>query len=120
MIPKSGSRFSDQIILKRKIHMMEAGMASRSAFTRTSLFVATMAAASLLSLSSQPRDAVAAPLQKVTLASLTAQGFEIKAVSGNQAGVIGTLVLQREKDVFMCESRDMSIEPTAFECWPVK
>jgi len=95
-------------------------MANRYALTRTSHFVAIMAAASLLSLISQPRDAVAAPLQKVTLASLTAQGFEIKAVSGNQAGVIGTLVLQREKDVFMCESKDMSIEPTAFECWPVK
>lgn len=95
-------------------------MATRYALTRMSLFVATTAAASLLSLMSQPTGAVAAPLQKVTLSSLTAQGFEIKAVSGNQAGVIGTLVLQKEKDVFMCESKDMSIEPLAFECWPVK
>jgi hypothetical protein len=107
-------------MFKRKIQMMEADMAERYALTRMSLFVATMAAASLLSLMSQPRGAVAAPLQKVTLSSLTAQGFEIKAVSGNQAGVIGTLVLQKEKDVFMCESKDMSIEPIAFECWPVK
>ena len=57
---------------------------------------------------------------KVALSSLTAQGFEIKAVSGNQAGVIGTLVLQKEKEVYLCNSRDLSIDPTAFECWPVK
>jgi hypothetical protein len=107
-------------MLKRKIQMMEADMADQYALARMRLFVATMAAASLLSLISQSPGAVAAPLQKVTLSSLTAQGFEIKAVSGNQAGVIGTLVLQKEKDVFMCESKDMSIEPIAFECWPVK
>jgi hypothetical protein len=95
-------------------------MANRSTLTRTSLIVAATSALSLLGVTSQPPGAVAAPLSKVTLSSLTAQGFEIKAVSGNQAGVVGTLVLQREKDVFMCESKDMSIEPTAFECWPVK
>jgi hypothetical protein len=99
---------------------MEVDMANRYVLTRIGLFVATIAAVSVLSLMSQPTGAVAAALQKVTLSSLTAQGFEIKAVSGNQAGVIGTLVLQKDKDVFMCESKDMSIEPIAFECWPVK
>jgi hypothetical protein len=41
-------------------------------------------------------------------------------VTGNQVGVIGTLVLQREKDVYLCNSRDLSIDPTSFECWLVK
>jgi hypothetical protein len=54
------------------------------------------------------------------LSSLTAQGFEIKGLTGNQSGVIGTLVLQKDKEVFLCESKDLSIQPIAFECWPVK
>ncbi len=89
----------------------------RYAFTRMSLVGAAAAAASLIA---QPDGALSAQPQKVALSTLTAQGFEIKAVSGNQAGVIGTLVLQKEKEVFMCESRDLSVEPIAFECWPVK
>jgi len=56
----------------------------------------------------------------VSLSSLAAQGFEIKAVTGNQAGVVGTLVLQKDKNVYLCDSKDLSIQPTAFECWPVK
>jgi hypothetical protein len=89
----------------------------RYAFTRMSLVSAAVGAASLMA---QPDGALSAQSQKVALSTLTAQGFEIKAVSGNQAGVIGTLVLQKEKEVFMCESRDLSVEPIAFECWPVK
>jgi hypothetical protein len=58
--------------------------------------------------------------RRVSLSSLTAQGFEVKAVTGNQVGVIGTLVLQKEKDVYLCNSKDLSIDPTSFECWPVK
>ena len=57
---------------------------------------------------------------RVSLSSLTAQGFEIKGLTGNQSGVIGTLVLQKDKEVFLCESKDLSIQPIAFECWPVK
>ena len=59
-------------------------------------------------------------LPKVSLASLIAQGFEIKAATGNQVGVVGTLILQKDNEVFMCASKDLSIEPTAFECWAVK
>jgi hypothetical protein len=56
----------------------------------------------------------------VSLSSLAAAGFEIKAVTGNQSGVVGTLVLQKGQDVYLCEAKDLSIQPTAFECWPVK
>jgi hypothetical protein len=56
----------------------------------------------------------------VSLSSLVVQGFEIKAVTGNQSGVVGTLVLQKDKDVYLCDAKDLSIQPTAFECWPVK
>jgi hypothetical protein len=87
----------------------------RFAVSRSSLILAAVVAASPVS---QP--AGAQQTRRVSLSSLTAQGFEIKAVSGNQAGVIGTLVLQKEKDVYLCTSRDLSIDPTAFECWPVK
>jgi hypothetical protein len=51
---------------------------------------------------------------------LVAAGFDIKAVTGNQSGVVGTLVLQKDKDVYLCEAKDLSIQPTAFECWPVR
>jgi hypothetical protein len=57
---------------------------------------------------------------RVSLSSLTAQGFEIKATTGNQVGTIGTLVLQKDKDVFLCSAKDLSIDPTTFECWPVR
>jgi chaperone required for assembly of F1-ATPase len=56
----------------------------------------------------------------IPLASLVAAGFDIKAVTGNQSGVVGTLVLQKDKDVYLCDAKDLSIQPTAFECWPVK
>jgi len=53
------------------------------------------------------------------LSALTAQGFEIKAVT-SQSGVPGTLVLQKDKDVYLCSSREIAIQPSEFECWPVK
>jgi hypothetical protein len=56
----------------------------------------------------------------VPLSTLVAAGFDIKAVTGNQSGVVGTLVLQKDKDVYLCEAKDLSIQPTAFECWPVR
>ncbi len=56
----------------------------------------------------------------VSLSSLIAQGFEIKGLTGNQSGVVSTLVLQKDKDIYLCDSKDLSIQPTAFECWPVK
>lgn len=56
----------------------------------------------------------------VPLSSLVAEGFAVKAVTGNQSGVVGTLVLQKDNDVYLCEAKDLSIQPTAFVCWPVK
>ena len=90
---------------------------------RKRLIVAATSAASLTlaaNLLSQPAGAQLSRLPKVSLSSLIAQGFEIKAMTGNQVGVVGTLVLQKDKDVFMCNSKDLSIEPTEFECWRVK
>ncbi len=81
------------------------------------LFAVAILAAGL---ASQPAVAQLSRLPKVSLASLIAQGFEIKAATGNQVGVVGTLILQKDKEVFMCASKDLSIEPTAFECWAVK
>jgi hypothetical protein len=34
--------------------------------------------------------------------------------------LVGTLALQKGQDVYLCEAKDLSIQPTAFECWPVK
>jgi hypothetical protein len=79
-------------------------------------------AACFLALSVRPGAAQQPPraAKQVSLSSLTAQGFEVKAAAGTQSGVISTLVLQKDKDVFLCSSVDLSIEPTTFECWPVK
>jgi hypothetical protein len=90
-------------------------MTMRPAPSRNSLILAAVLAASSVA---QP--AAAQQTRRVSLSSLTAQGFEVKAVTGNQVGVIGTLVLQKEKDVYLCNSRDLSIDPIAFECWPIK
>jgi len=93
-------------------------MATRLASTALTLGV-TAVALTLLAQSvdaQQPRTTA----KMVSLSSLVAQGFEIKAVSGNQSGVVGTLVVQKDKDVYLCDSKDLSIQPTTFECWPVK
>ena len=63
----------------------------------------------------QPRQVKLLPL-----ASLLADGFEVKAATATQSGVVSTLVLQKDKDVFLCTGKDLSIQPTAFECWPIK
>jgi hypothetical protein len=86
------------------------------ALARKGVYIATILAFGTSTAVSQPP----APPRKVPLASLTAQGFEIKATTGNQAGTVGMLVLQKDKDVFLCSSRDLSIDPTSFECWQVK
>ena len=67
-----------------------------------------------------PAGAQQTRLAKAALSALTAQGFEIKAATGNQSGVVQTLVLQKGEQVFLCDSKDLSIDPIAFECWQVK
>ncbi|MFY9762317.1 MAG: hypothetical protein WB772_07730 [Xanthobacteraceae bacterium] len=93
-------------------------MATRFAPTGAALVVAVAA----LTLLSQLADAQQSRTitKMVSLSSLAAAGFEIKAVTGNQSGVVGTLVLQKGQDVYLCEAKDLSIQPNAFECWPVK
>jgi len=87
---------------------------------RATIIAATLAA-SLSGVLCQPAAAQQpARLAKVPLSSLLAQGFEIKAMSGNQVGVPTTLLLQRQRDVFLCDAKDLSIEPVAFECWAIK
>lgn len=80
------------------------------------------ATATVLTLLSQPVGAQQprAATKMIPLSSLAAAGFEIKAVTGNQSGVVGTLVLQKDGSVYLCDAKDLSIQPTAFECWPVK
>ncbi len=81
--------------------------------------LAALVAASLLGL--RPSAAQQPRLPKsVSLSSLTAQGFEIKAATGTQSGVVSTLVLQKDKEVYLCGAADLSIQPTLFACWPVK
>lgn len=95
-------------------------MASRSKHRVIRLFVAAVAA-SLLVLAARPGAAQQPRSPKpVSLSSLTAQGFEIKAATGTQSGVVSTLVVQKDKEVFLCGASDLSIQPTAFACWPVK
>jgi hypothetical protein len=92
-------------------------MAMSACRRRHGLVLAAILAASTLAQTTHAQQTRAA---RVALSSLTAQGFEIKAVSGNQAGVIGTLVLQKENEVYLCNSKDLSIDPAAFECWPIR
>lgn len=81
--------------------------------------LAALVAASLLGL--RPSAAQQPRLPKsVSLSSLTAQGFEIKAATGTQSGVVSTLVLQKDNEVYLCGAADLSIQPTLFACWPVK
>ncbi len=93
-------------------------MATRFASTAVTLGIAAAALTLLAQLADaqQPRTTT----KLVSLSSLVAEGFEIKAVTGNQSGVVGTLVLQKDKDVYLCDAKDLSVQPTAFECWPVK
>jgi hypothetical protein len=72
------------------------------------------------SLFARPAGAQQTRPARVALSTLTSQGFEIKAATGNQAGVVQTLVLQKAEQVFLCDSEDLSIDPLAFECWQIK
>jgi hypothetical protein len=92
-------------------------MAMRSGPAGNSLILAAILAASLFA---RPAGAQQTRLARVALSTLTAQGFEIKAATGNQAGVVQTLVLQKAEQVFLCDSKDLSIDPLAFECWQIK
>lgn len=96
---------------------MKTRMARRNGVAAAGLF-----AACLLALSARPGVAQQQPrsAKPVSLSSLTAQGFEVKAVAGTQSGVASTLVLQKDKEVYLCAASDLSIQPTTFECWPVK
>lgn len=76
-------------------------------------------AASLLGLRPSAAQQPRSP-KSVSLSSLTAQGFEVKAATATQSGVVSTLVLQKDKDVYLCEAADLSIQPNLFACWPVK
>lgn len=93
-------------------------MAKRLAPTAVALGAAAAALTSLAQLADAQPPRMTTKL--VPLSSLVAEGFEIKAATGNQSGVVGTLVLQKDKDVYLCDAKDLSVQPTAFECWPVK
>ena len=98
---------------------MKPDLAMRDRIIR---WTAAMAASVAAVLSSQPVRAAepqALP-PTVSLASLAAEGFEVKAVAGTQAGVANTLVLQKGKDVFLCTSKGVTYAPTTFECWAVR
>jgi alpha-beta hydrolase superfamily lysophospholipase len=95
-------------------------MAMLSAQSRGRLIDAAILTASMLGLPAGPAGAQQTRLAKVPLSALAAQGFEVKAAAGNQAGVIQTLVLQKEEQVFLCDSKDLSIDPVVFECWRIK
>ena len=82
------------------------------------LGVAVAASAAVLDLANAQSPRTTTKL--IPLSSLVAAGFTIKAATGNQSGVVGTLVLQKDKDVYLCDAKDLSIQPSAFECWPVK
>jgi hypothetical protein len=93
-------------------------MTRRFASTAMSLGVVAAASMMIAQLADAQQPHTTAKL--VSLSSLVAQGFEINAVTDNQSGVASTLVLQKDKDVYLCDAKELSIQPTAFECWPVK
>ena len=95
-------------------------MTMLSAPARASLIAAAIVTATVLGVPAQPAGAQQVRLAKVPLSALTAQGFEVKAAAGNQAGVVQTLVLQKDEQIFLCDSKDLSIDPVAFECWQLK
>jgi hypothetical protein len=95
-------------------------MSMLSAPSRASLIVAALLTAIMLGLLAQPAGAQQTRLARVPLSSLTAQGFEVKAAAGNHAGVVQTLVLQKGEQISLCDSKDLSIDPVAFECWQLK
>jgi len=104
-----------------KKETLEARMAPRNALAHTGTIVAATVAASLSMLGPHPAAAQQPRQAKLsTLESLLAAGFEVKTAVGTQSGVVSTLVVQKDKDVFLCSSKDLSIQPLAFECWPIK
>lgn len=87
---------------------------------RICLNVAT-ALATMAVLLVQPAIAQQPHLEKLrSLTSLLAEGFEVKAATSTQSGIVGTLVLQKDAQVFLCSSRELTIQPTTFECWLLK
>jgi hypothetical protein len=99
---------------------METRMAISDGLIRSSPIVAACLATGLSGLFSQPAAAQQPQVKLSPLTSLIAEGFEIKAAAGTQSGVVSALVLQKDKSVFLCSSKDLSIQPLAFECWPIK
>lgn len=96
-------------------------MAMLDQITRRTLVVATGAAGLVAVLSCQPVGAEPPALPPtVSLSSLAAEGFEVKAAASTQAGVAGMLVLQKGKDVFLCTGKGLTYVPTTFECWSIK
>lgn len=98
--------------------MASGVMAQRRALARTRLLLAACLV-SVSSVVSQPAGAQQPVTRLIPMSTLTAEGFEIKAATG-QSGVVGTLVLQKDKEVYLCSSKELSIQPSQFECWPVK
>lgn len=92
----------------------EHGLTVKDAVAALGLAIALAGLFARPVMAQQPRVAKLVPLS-----TLTDQGFEVKAAVG-RSGVPGTLVLQKGKDVYLCSSKEIAIQPTAFECWPVK
>jgi hypothetical protein len=87
--------------------------------TKPGLLLAAVLAAALLG---EPADAQQPAPQppRVTLTSLTAQGFEIKAVSSAPSN-FQVLFIQKGKDVYACFSGQLGAnEPWKSDCYPVE
>ena len=56
-------------------------------------------------------------IKVVTLSSLTAQGFEVKAVTAREA-----LIVQKDKDVYWCTLRLANTAPLSYqsECYSIR
>lgn len=58
-----------------------------------------------------------AGIRTVTLSSLTAQGFEVKAITAREA-----LIVQKDKDVYWCTLRLAQTAPLSYqsECYSIR
>jgi len=67
-----------------------------------------------LALGSGPATAQQRPQQgafkRITVSSLTAQGFEVKAITGREA-----LIMQKAKDVYWCGLRVADTSPLSYQ-----
>ena len=81
----------------------------RSAVPRIALMLAAGLVLGPGPAAAQPREH-ASPLKRITLSSLTAQGFEVRAFAEG-----GAVIVQKGKDVYRCNLRVADTSPLSYQ-----